>query len=604
MAFEVESFAHYERLLDHLALSGLRLAWGPGRHGPGNNLFVYFVDPSGTLVEIYANLIQIENEDSYMPNEWDDMQEVANRWGPLPDESWFKVLTPFVVPAGVNWMSAQTISPTVAGHWIGGRSVVGRSDTTLSIEDPALGTEIRRVELANSDLIDIVVSVATEAAQDWGDRSIAWRTSLLRAWSDAISARRDEFIAVMGEEQGKVRSDAAGEFMRGLETLDVACAAGLLLKGEISPQVATGVDAFSVRMPLGVCAAITPFNFPFMAPVYLSSIAMACGNAMILKPSERVPSASLLLAELARDVGIPDGVFNVVQGDREAVNAILDHPGIAAVSFIGSTPVAKHVHTRGSASGKRIQAFGGAKNHMVVMPDAELDFTADAAVSAAFGSSGQRCMAVSVVVAVGGIADALVEAIATRMGSVRVGPASDDDSEMGPLISRAAQERVRGAIDGAEAAGAKVVVDGRTPQQQQGFFVDPTLIDDVSPDSDVYRQEVFGPVLSVVRVESLEDALALIDGNQYGNGAAIFTRDGGAARKFQRLVSAGMVGVNVPIPIPNAIYSFGGWKDSRFGDQHMAGTEGFRFFTKQKIVTTRWPDAKPSRVSLAFPTRG
>jgi malonate-semialdehyde dehydrogenase (acetylating)/methylmalonate-semialdehyde dehydrogenase len=500
-------------------------------------------------------------------------------------------------------MSATAPTGTRVGHWIGGETVVGRGERSLPIEDPALGHEVRSVELADAVLVADAVEAAAAAALDWGERPLAGRTAILRAWSELISAHGDEFIAVMGEEQGKVQADARGELMRGLETLDVACAAGLLLKGEISPQIATGVDAFSMRMPLGVCAAITPFNFPFMAPLYLSSIALACGNAMILKPSERVPSASLLLARLAAEAGLPAGVLNVVQGDRVAVDAILDHPGIAAVSFIGSTPVAKHVHARGSAAGKRVQAFGGAKNHMVVMPDADLEFTADAAVSAAFGSSGQRCMAVSVVVAVGGVGDDLVAAIGERMASVRVGPATDADAEMGPLISKAAQERVLGAIDEAEAAGATVAVDGRGKQPAAGFFVAPTLLDYVTPDLEVYRREVFGPVLSVVRVDTLDRALALIDGSQFGNGAAIFTRDGGAARRFQRLASAGMIGINVPIPIPNAVYSFGGWKDSRFGDQHMAGTEGFRFYTKQKVVTSRWPESKQTKTSLAFPAR-
>jgi malonate-semialdehyde dehydrogenase (acetylating)/methylmalonate-semialdehyde dehydrogenase len=498
---------------------------------------------------------------------------------------------------------AATTIGRVAGHWIGGEALTDLGGRTLAIEDPATATEIRTVELADMATVDRAVASAAAAAEAWGERSIASRTALLRGWAEAIQSRRDEFVAVMGEEQGKVRADAEGELMRGLETLDVACAAGLLMKGEISPQIATGVDAFSMRMPLGVAAAITPFNFPFMAPLYLSSIALACGNAFILKPSERVPSASLMLAELAREVGIPDGVLNVVQGDREAVEAILDHPGIAAVSFIGSSPVAKLVHARGSAAGKRVQAFGGAKNHMVVMPDADLDFAADAAVSAAFGSSGQRCMAVSVVVAVGDVGDALVAAIGERAAAVKVGPASDPEAEMGPLISRAAQERVLGAIATAEADGAKVATDGRGREPGGGYFVAPTVVDHVRPDQDVYRREVFGPVLSVLRVDTLDQAIALIDDHQYGNGAAIFTRDGGAARHFQRRASAGMIGVNVPIPIPNAVYSFGGWKDSRFGDQHMAGTEGFRFFTKQKVVTSRWPEDEKSKADLAFPTR-
>ena len=499
-------------------------------------------------------------------------------------------------------MSSSPAALALAGHWIGGRGVSGRGGRRLAIEDPARGVAVREVELGDAALVDEAVATAAAAAAAWGERPLAARTRVLRAWHGLIEGRREELVAVMGEEQGKVRADAEGELMRGLETLEVACAAGLLLKGEISPQVATGVDAFSMRMPLGVCAAITPFNFPFMAPLYLSSIALACGNAFLLKPSERVPSASLILAELAAEAGLPDGVLNVVQGDREVVDALLDHRGIAAVSFIGSTPVARHVHARGSAAGKRVQAFGGAKNHMVVMPDADLAFTADAAVSAAFGSSGQRCMAISVVVAVGDVGDALVAAIAARMEQVKVGPATDPEAEMGPLISAAARERVGAAVEAAAAAGARVVVDGRE-YEGEGYFVAPTLVDAVTPDLDVYAEEVFGPVLSVVRVATLEEALALIDDNPYGNGAAIFTRDGGSARRFQRSASAGMIGVNVPIPIPNAIYSFGGWKDSRFGDQHMAGTEGFRFFTKQKVVTSRWPEAATSPTSLAFPTR-
>jgi len=412
---------------------------------------------------------------------------------------------------------------------------------------------------------------------------------------------------LMGEEQGKVRTDAEGELMRGLETLEIACAAPLLVKGEINDQVANGLDAFSLRMPLGVCAAITPFNFPFMAPVYLSSIALACGNTYVLKPSERVPSASLLLAELAQEAGLPDGVLNVVQGDAEVVNAILDAPGIEAVSFIGSTPVARHVYARGTAAGKRVQAFGGAKNHMVVLPDADLPRAADAAVSAGFGSTGQRCMAVSVVVAVEPCADELVGLMAERAARLRTGPATDEAAEMGPLISAAARDRVLRAVSDAEAAGATIVLDGRDFRHadfSDGYFVGPTLIDRVLPAFDVYQQEVFGPVLSVVRAGSLAEALELIDRNPYGNGASVFTASGAAARAFHRRASAGMVGINVPIPIPNAAYSFGGWKGSRFGDQHMAGTEGFRFYTRQKVITARWPDADDDDgVRLAFPGR-
>jgi malonate-semialdehyde dehydrogenase (acetylating)/methylmalonate-semialdehyde dehydrogenase len=501
-------------------------------------------------------------------------------------------------------MTIATPTRPVA-HWIGGRTheAGGRR---LPIHDPARGVVVREVELASAATVDHAVNAAAAAAVAWGERPVNARTKLLRRWGELIAEHRENFIAIVGEEQGKVRADAEGELLRGLETLDVACAGGVLLKGEITDQVSTGVDAFSVRMPLGVCAAITPFNFPLMAPLYLSSIALACGNAFILKPSERVPSASVLLVRLAEAAGLPSGVLNVVQGDRETVDALLDHPGIAAISFIGSTPVARAVYARGAASGKRVQAFGGAKNHMVVMPDADLAFAADAAVSAAYGSSGQRCMAVSAVVAVGGCGDALVAALVDRIAGVRIGPATEASAEMGPLVSQAARDRVLRAIEGAEEAGARVVVDGRSyvhAGHEDGYFVGPTLIDHVTPAHDVYRDEVFGPVLSVVRVDTLDEAIATIDANRYGNGAAIFTSSGAAAREFRRRASAGMIGVNVPIPIPNAVYSFGGWKDSRFGDQHMAGTEGFRFFTRQKVVTSRWPEAARSGVHLAFPGR-
>jgi malonate-semialdehyde dehydrogenase (acetylating)/methylmalonate-semialdehyde dehydrogenase len=492
---------------------------------------------------------------------------------------------------------------TLVTHWIDGHD--GVRGARLAIHDPATGAVAREVLLGDAATVDAAAAVAAEAARGWGDTAVTSRVRVLRRWGELITDHRDDFVRIMGEEQGKVRADADGELMRGLETLDVACSAALLLKGEFSDNLATGVDAFSVRSPLGVCAAITPFNFPLMAPLYLSSIALACGNAVIVKPSERVPSASVLMARLAQEAGLPPGVLSVVQGDRAVVEAILDHPGIAAVSFIGSSPVARLVHARGSAAGKRVQAFGGAKNHMVVLPDADMAFAADAAVSAAFGSTGQRCMAISVVVAVGGCGDELVAAIRERAARVEVGPAAREDAQIGPLISAAAKQRVEAAIDGAAEAGATVVLDGRGHELAggDGYFVGPTIVDDVTTTMDVYRDEVFGPVLSVVRVDTLDDALATIDANPYGNGAAIFTASGSAARTFQRRASAGMIGINVPIPIPNAVYSFGGWKDSRFGDLHMAGTEGFRFYTKQKVVTARWPEAPDGGVSLAFPGR-
>lgn len=492
---------------------------------------------------------------------------------------------------------------TLVGHWIDGHPP--EDGSRMPIHDPATGEVLREVLLGDSGTVDAAVAVAAAAARSWGEVSVTARVRAIRRWGDLIAQRGSDFVRIMGEEQGKVRADAEGELMRGLETLDIACAAGVLLKGEISDNVATGVDAFSIRAPLGVCAAVTPFNFPLMAPLYLSSIALACGNAMLIKPSERVPSASVLMAQLAEDAGVPAGVLSVVQGDRAVVEAVLDHPAIAAVSFIGSTPVARLVHARGSSAGKRVQAFGGAKNHMVVMPDADLGFAADAAVSAGFGSSGQRCMAISVVVAVGGCADELVAAIAERARVVDVGPATRGEAEMGPLVSADAKRRVEAAIDGAHDAGATVVLDGRQHAMAaaDGYFVGPTLVDEVTTEMAVYRDEVFGPVLSVVRADTLDEAITLVDANPYGNGAAIFTASGHAARTFHRRAQAGMIGINVPIPIPNAAYSFGGWKDSRYGDLHMAGTEGFRFFTRQKVVTSRWPEAPEAGVSLAFPGR-
>ncbi|MFE7444054.1 CoA-acylating methylmalonate-semialdehyde dehydrogenase [Streptomyces chartreusis] len=489
------------------------------------------------------------------------------------------------------------------GHWIDGRAV-NPGANTLPVHDPATSRVLRVVELGDGKVVDDAVHAASRSAQAWGATPVTTRTRLLRQWRDLIVEKRDELVAIMGQEQGKVRADAEGEVLRGVETIDFACAAAHQLKGEISDDLTTGVDAFSLRAPVGVCAIVTPFNFPFMAPAYLSSMAMASGNAVVLKPSERVPSASLVLAELAARAGIPDGVLNVVQGDREVVDALLEHEDIAAMSFIGSTPVARHVYTRAAASGKRVQAFGGAKNHMVVMPDADLDFAADAACSAAYGSSGQRCMAVSVVVAVGDVGDSLVAAITERASAIRVGPATDADAEMGPLVSKQARDRVTGAIAGATTDHARIVLDGRNHERAggDGYFVGPTLVDFVTPDMPVYQDEVFGPVLSVVRVDTLDEALDLIDQNPYGNGAAIFTASGHAARHFQSRASVGMVGINVPIPIPHAVYSFGGWKQSRFGDQHMAGTEGFRFFTKQKVVTSRWPNTRGEGVSLAFPS--
>jgi malonate-semialdehyde dehydrogenase (acetylating)/methylmalonate-semialdehyde dehydrogenase len=417
-----------------------------------------------------------------------------------------------------------------------------------------------------------------------------------------LDTRRSELAAIVSSEHGKVRSDAEGEVARGLENVEFACSVPQLLMGGFSEQASRGVDVYSIRQPLGVVAGITPFNFPVMVPLWMLANALACGNAFVLKPSEKDPSASLVIAELLAQAGLPAGVFNVVQGDAEAVERILEHRDVAAVSFVGSTPIARHVYETATARGKRVQALGGAKNHMVVLPDADLDLAADAAVSAAYGSAGERCMAVSVVVAVGDIADPLVDAIAARLEGVRVGPGSDPDSEMGPLITREHRDRVARHLDGARREGAALVADGRKREfTGHGFFLGLSLVDRVEPHMQIYRDEVFGPVLSVVRRDTYAEAVELVNDNEYGNGCAIFTRDGGAARSFQFEVDCGMVGVNVPIPVPVAYYSFGGWKASLFGDTHMYGPDGIRFYTRTKVVTSRWPDPATSRIDLGFP---
>jgi malonate-semialdehyde dehydrogenase (acetylating)/methylmalonate-semialdehyde dehydrogenase len=417
---------------------------------------------------------------------------------------------------------------------------------------------------------------------------------------ELLDGNRSELAALITAEHGKVRSDAAGEVARGLENVEFACAIPHLLKGAHSSEVSSGVDVHTVLQPLGVVAGITPFNFPVMVPLWMLANAVACGNAFILKPSEKDPSASLLLAELVQAAGFPDGVVNVVQGDSEAVNALLAHPDIAAISFVGSTPVARHVYETGTSHGKRVQSLGGAKNHMVVLPDADLGAAADAAVSAGYGSAGERCMAISVVVAVGEVADPLVSAIVDRVSSVIVGPGYDPASQMGPLITAEHRDRVRTYIDGAEADGARVVVDGRHPDTG-GFYLGCSLIDRVRPGMRVYDDEIFGPVLSVVRVDTYDEALALINSNPYGNGVSLFTRDGGVSRRFQLDVEVGMVGINVPIPVPVGFHSFGGWKASMFGDSPIYGPEGIRFYTRPKVVTSRWPDPSTSAIDLGFP---
>jgi len=491
-------------------------------------------------------------------------------------------------------------------HWIGGKPGPGTSGRVGPVWNPATGEQRAEVALAGSADVDAAVRTAAAAWRDWSQSSLSHRSKILFAFRELVNARIGELAEVVCDEHGKVLPDARGEVQRGLEVVEFACGIPHLLKGEYSDQVSGGVDMFSFREPLGVVAGITPFNFPVMVPMWMHPVAIACGNAFVLKPSERDPSASLLVARLWAEAGLPDGVFTVVHGDKEAVDALLDHPGVAAVSFVGSTPVARYIHQRASAVGKRVQALGGAKNHAVVLPDADLDFAAEHLVAAAFGSAGERCMAVSTTVAVGPAGGALVEAVADRARGVRVGPGRDPASEMGPVITREAQRRILGYIDSGERAGARVVVDGRglvVPGHEEGFFVGPTVLDAVTPQMDVYKDEIFGPVLSVLRTDSVDGAIDLVNANPYGNGTAIFTASGEAARRFQRGVQVGMIGINVPIPVPMAYYSFGGWKDSLFGDKHIHGPEGVSFYTRGKVITSRWPHSeRPVAASYHFPT--
>jgi malonate-semialdehyde dehydrogenase (acetylating)/methylmalonate-semialdehyde dehydrogenase len=487
-------------------------------------------------------------------------------------------------------------------HWIDGRESRGTSGRTAPVFNPATGAQTGEVDLASAAEVDAVVAQASDAAREWRQSSLSRRSAVLFAFRELLHQRTDELAAIITAEHGKVLSDAAGEIARGLENVEYAAGVPQLLKGGFSEQAASGVDVYSIRQPLGVVAGITPFNFPAMVPLWMCANAIACGNAFILKPSEKDPSASLFLARLWKEAGLPDGVFTVLQGDKEAVDAILEHPGIAAVSFVGSTPIAKYIYETGTAHGKRVQALGGAKNHALVLPDADVDMAADAVVSAAYGAAGERCMALSVAVAVGDIADPLVDAIAVRLPKLSIGNGAEPGTDMGPLITREHRDRVAGYIGAGQEAGATVVVDGReTTVPEDGFFLGTTLLDHVTPEMTVYTDEIFGPVLGVVRVETYEQGLALINANQYANGTAIFTRDGGAARQFQFDVEVGMVGINVPIPVPVAYYSFGGWKDSLFGDTHMYGPEGISFYTRGKVVTSRWPDPATSSVDLGFP---
>ncbi|WP_226356875.1 CoA-acylating methylmalonate-semialdehyde dehydrogenase [Pseudonocardia sp. ICBG601] len=489
-------------------------------------------------------------------------------------------------------------------HWVAGARVEGTSGRTSEVTDPATGEVTAHLPLASADEAAAVIAAAKAAFPAWRDTSLTKRTQILFRFRELLDARAPELAALITAEHGKVLSDAAGEVARGQEVVEFACGMPHLLKGSATENASTGVDVHSVRQPLGVVGIISPFNFPAMVPMWFFPVAIATGNTVVLKPSEKVPSAALWIAELWSEAGLPDGVFNVLNGDKTAVDALLTSPDVKSVSFVGSTPIARYVYETGTAHGKRVQALGGAKNHMVVLPDADLDLAADQAVNAGFGSAGERCMAVSALVAVGDIADTLVSKIADRARALRTGDGRRS-CDMGPLVTRAAQERVSGYIDAGESEGATVVVDGRQGEfdaDGSGFFVGPTLLDHVGTDMTVYTDEIFGPVLSVVRVETYARAVELINANPYGNGTAIFTNDGGAARRFQNEVEVGMIGINVPVPVPMAYYSFGGWKNSLFGDTHAHGTEGVHFFTRGKVVTTRWLDPSHAGLNLGFPT--
>jgi malonate-semialdehyde dehydrogenase (acetylating)/methylmalonate-semialdehyde dehydrogenase len=487
-------------------------------------------------------------------------------------------------------------------HWIGGAPVPGESGRSGPVYNPATGQQTGAVDFATAEEVGNAVAAAKEAFPTWRAFSLAKRAELMFRIRELVHERRDEVARILTAEHGKVLSDARGEVTRGLEVIEFCCGIPHLLKGGMSEQASTGIDVYSIRQPLGVVAGITPFNFPAMVPMWMWAPALACGNTFVLKPSEKDPSASLWAAELLKEAGVPNGVFNVVHGDKVAVDALLEHPDVKAVSFVGSTPIARYIYETGTRHGKRVQALGGAKNHMVVLPDADVDMAADAAVSAAYGSAGERCMAISQVVAVGDVADRLVAAIQERLPKIKVGSGLEPDVEMGPLVTREHRDKVAGYIDGAREQGATVVADGReTAPAGDGFFLGVSLLDDVTPEMDAYRDEIFGPVLGVTRVETYDEAVRLVNENPYGNGTAIFTRDGGVARRFQFEVEAGMVGINVPIPVPVAYYSFGGWKASLFGDSHIYGPEGINFYTRGKVVTSRWPDPATSKVDLGFP---
>ncbi|MCH7899995.1 MAG: CoA-acylating methylmalonate-semialdehyde dehydrogenase [Acidobacteria bacterium] len=492
-------------------------------------------------------------------------------------------------------------------HWIDGSLTAGASSRVGPVFNPATGEQTGQVALANSDDVDTAVRSAKEAFESWRNSSLTKRQNIMFAFREIMAARSQEMAETLTSEHGKTVDDALGEVQRGIEVVEFACNIAHLLKGDFSEQVSTGVDTYSIKQPLGVVAGITPFNFPAMVPMWMYPIAIACGNTFVLKPSEKDPSTSLLAAEMFTEAGLPDGVFNVVQGDKESVDALITHPDVAAISFVGSTPIARHIYETGTQNGKRVQALGGAKNHMIVLPDADMDLAADAAVSAGYGSAGERCMAISAVVAVGEAGDQLIEDVQTRIEKLTIGPGDQPGVEMGPLVTSQHLERVRGYVDSGEEQGALLVADGRdfvVDGHEDGYFFGPTLFDNVTTDMSIYTDEIFGPVLSTVRMDHFEEAIQLINENPYGNGTAVFTNDGGAARKFQNEIQVGMVGINVPIPVPLSFYSFGGWKDSIFGSHAIYGPEGVHFYTRQKVVISRWPDPIHRGVDLGFPTHG
>jgi len=490
-------------------------------------------------------------------------------------------------------------------HWIGGKLWDGAPARQGDVFDPATGEVASRVDLAAPAEVDAAVAAAMSAFGEWRASSLTKRTQVLFAFREILNARKDEVAAAITAEHGKVLSDAVGEVTRGLEVVEFACGIPHLLKGGFSEGVSTGVDVYSIRQPLGVVGIISPFNFPAMVPMWFFPVAIAAGNTVVLKPSEKDPSASMLIAQMWADAGLPDGVFNVVHGDKPAVDRLLEHPAVRAISFVGSTPIARYVYETGTRNGKRVQALGGAKNHMVVLPDADIDMAADAAVNAAYGSAGERCMAISALVVVEPVADELVEKITQRMGTLRTGDGRRG-TDMGPLVTEVHRDKVASYLDAGVAEGAELVVDGRDVEvdgEDGGFWLGPSLFDRAGPEMSIYTDEIFGPVLTVLRVPTYDAALELVNSNPYGNGTAIFTNDGGAARRFQNEVEVGMVGVNVPIPVPMAYYSFGGWKNSLFGDTHAHGAEGVHFFTRGKVVTSRWLDPSHGGINLGFPTQ-